>query len=157
MKDMRDAGTDVSLSIYTNSRAYVDSVLCPLIEALDLACCVSSKGYVAGRVQLIRELRQYSRSIVLYGGSGANHRLCAATKLVDSMIARTSWLGTDLPGTRSWLEEFGGGSVCDTNSRYAISAELSSNSQVPYKCSAKELIMYQNAALSALQEHLQVG
>lgn len=157
MKGMRDAGTNVSLSIYTNSRAYVDSVLCPLVEALDLACCVSTKEYVSSRVQLIRELRQYGRSLVLYGGLGENQRLCAPTKLVDSMIARISWLGTDLPGTRSWLEEFGGGSVCDTNSRQAISAELSSNSQVPYRRSAKELIMYQNAALNTLRENLQIG
>ncbi len=157
MKGMRDAGTDVSLSIYTNSRAHFDSVLCSLVEALDLACCVSTKEYVTGRVKLIRELRQYGRSLVLYGGSGVNQRLCAPTKLVDSMIARTPWLGTDLPGTRSWLEEFGGGAVCDTNSRQAVEAQLLSNSRVPYSCSTETLIRYQNATLSALQENLQIG
>ncbi len=156
MREMRDAGTDVSLSIYTNSHAYLSSVIQPIIDVLDLNSCVFTKKYEVERVQLIRELRQYSRSIVLYGNSVVNERLCAPTKLVDAMIARTSWLGTDLPGTRSWLEEFGGGSVCDTNSRQEMAVELLSNSQVPYKCSTKELIAYQNAALSALRENLQI-
>lgn len=156
MRDMCEIGIDVSLSIYTNSYAYINTVVKPLTGDLDLADRVAIKEYKADRVQLIRELCQYDTSLVVYGKSALNQRLCAPTKLVDSMIAETLWLGTDLPGTRSWLEEFGGGTVCNTNSRQAIVHEVLSNAKLPYKVKTQDLIVSKEATLHMLEENLRI-
>lgn len=148
---LRHKGLDVTLSVFTNSNTYVSEVLWPEVERLGLSDMVQIHPYVRDRVEFISKLRDYEYLLASYSSRTLNNRLCAPTKLVDAMIAGVSWLANDVPGTRTWMEEFGGGRVCNLNSAESIAEALMSKPIPRYKLDLEKIIQHQEAVLGIVE------